>query len=173
MKKFDISLLTIAVVIVGLVILGVNQKPAATEELAATVNGQPITKAEYYKALESRDGIAVVTRLITNALVEQEAKRLNVTVDPAEVDKDIQEYKDKLGEKQFELLLKTQHLANEKELWERQRISLLGKKIIEIKTKETGKKMKSAELVKELREKANIEIYTIHKDEKNDNPVQE
>jgi foldase protein PrsA len=64
--------------------------------IAATVNGQPITRYEIVKELEAQGGKQTLNNLVTEKLIQQEAKKQNVTVDQKEVDNEIKKLDDSL-----------------------------------------------------------------------------
>jgi foldase protein PrsA len=64
--------------------------------IAATVNGQPISRFEVIKRLEKRDGKTALDNVITEILVLQEAKKLNATVTDAEVSAEIAKVRQEL-----------------------------------------------------------------------------
>jgi hypothetical protein len=53
--------------------------------VAATVNGQPVSRFEIIKRVEKKDGKATLDSIITEMLVLQEAKKLNASVSDAEI----------------------------------------------------------------------------------------
>lgn len=57
--------------------------------VAAVVNGQPISRLEVVQEAEKQSGKQVITTLIRNRLIEQEARKQNVTVSEKEVDDEI------------------------------------------------------------------------------------
>lgn len=60
---------------------------------AAIVNGQRISRSEFYRATLDRAGAQVLDELITNRLIDQEAVKNHVKIDPAAIDQRLQEYK--------------------------------------------------------------------------------
>jgi len=60
---------------------------------AAIVNGQRISRSEFYRATLDRAGAQVLDELITNRLIDQEAVKNHVKIDPAAIDRRLQEYK--------------------------------------------------------------------------------
>lgn len=75
--------LLLGALLVVLVFLGMRFKGLL---IAATVNGQPITRLALLQELEREGGKQVLDNLITNSLILQEASREKVTVTQAEVD---------------------------------------------------------------------------------------
>ncbi len=64
--------------------------------IVATVNGQIITRAEFNKQMESQVGKQVLQTIITKALIEQEAKKRNITVSQSEIDDQVKTITDTL-----------------------------------------------------------------------------
>lgn len=64
--------------------------------VAATVNGQPVSRLSVLKELEKEGGKSVLDNLITNSLVLQEAKKEKVTVSQSEIDGQINKITDNL-----------------------------------------------------------------------------
>jgi foldase protein PrsA len=57
--------------------------------VAAVVNGQPISRLSVVHETEKQSGKQALTTLVRNALIEQEAKKQNVTVSDKEIDDEI------------------------------------------------------------------------------------
>jgi hypothetical protein len=64
--------------------------------IAATVNGQPISRFEVIRRLEKKDGKTALDNVITEILVLQEAKKLNATVTDAEVKAEVAKVRDQV-----------------------------------------------------------------------------
>jgi foldase protein PrsA len=64
--------------------------------IAATVNGQPISRFEILKRLEKTDGKTALDNVITEILVVQEAKKLNVLATDAEINTEIAKVEEQL-----------------------------------------------------------------------------
>jgi hypothetical protein len=62
--------------------------------VAAYVNKQPISRLEVIKQLEKQSGKQVLNQLIVQKLIEQEAKKRNITVSDAEVNKELKTLED-------------------------------------------------------------------------------
>ncbi len=71
--------------------------------IAATVNGQVIPKAELLQDLEKQYGAQALDNLITKAVVEQEAKKRNITISNEEIDSEIAEIENRFTEQQQNL----------------------------------------------------------------------
>lgn len=94
---------TILAVLVTLVVAGaggyfIGDRQTVTEpRVVATVNGEKITETELYDAMVDEQGAAVLDRLITIRLVNQEARKNNVTVSDAEVQEELNKLKESVG----------------------------------------------------------------------------
>ena len=70
-----------------------DEKKPLPEGAAAVVNGEVIPLQTVYDALYRQYGQSVLDQMIKARLAEQEARRLNVTVDAKEVEKKVEEWK--------------------------------------------------------------------------------
>lgn len=108
--------------------------------VAATVNGQPISRMAYDTELQKEAGQKSMDALVTKMLVLQEANKENVTVSDKEVNDQINTIKQQLA-KQGETLdqaLKSQNLTTA-DLQEQIKISQLIQKMLAKNTKVTDK----------------------------------
>lgn len=83
--------------------------------VAATVNGQPISRLSVVKESEKQSGKQIINNLVRNNLIEQEAKKQNVTITDQEIDTEIKKVEDNLkksGQK-LEQVLSVQGLTKE------------------------------------------------------------
>lgn len=64
--------------------------------IAATVNGQPVSRVEIIKTLEKTSGKAALDNAITEMLVLQEAKKLNKLPTSADIDKEVESVRTQL-----------------------------------------------------------------------------
>lgn len=64
--------------------------------VVALVNGQPITRLDLIQELEKRGGKQMLSSLITQTLIEQEAKKKNIDVSQKEIDEEIKKVEDNL-----------------------------------------------------------------------------
>lgn len=64
--------------------------------VAATVNGEPVSRVSVVRELEKRGGKQVVDQLIAQALVRQEARKRNISVSQDEVNKEIKQIEERL-----------------------------------------------------------------------------
>ena len=63
----------------------------------AWVDSKPITRMSYYQQLEGKYGEEIKDQLITESLIESEAKRRNVVVGAEEVDAELKKVEDQQG----------------------------------------------------------------------------
>lgn len=70
----------------------------------AIVNGERITKKDFLEKLESQAGMSVLSEMINNTLIAQEAKKAGVEVSQDKLDSEMARIKQNLGE-QFEYTL--------------------------------------------------------------------
>lgn len=70
---------------------------------AAKVNGERITRAEYIKELEKQNGSKVMDTMITRKLIEQEARKNNITVNDKEIDTTLKQIEDNMKKQGQEL----------------------------------------------------------------------
>ncbi|HSW88376.1 MAG TPA: SurA N-terminal domain-containing protein [Candidatus Saccharimonadales bacterium] len=135
-KKPQIVGLIIVVIIIALLYAFRSQF------VAATVNGQPISRAAYNAELQKEAGQKSMDTLVTKMLVIQEANKENVTVSDKEVNDQIDTIKKQLA-KQGETLdqaLKSQGLTTA-DLKEQIKISQLIQKMLAKNVKVTDKEV--------------------------------
>ncbi|MGI5827602.1 MAG: SurA N-terminal domain-containing protein [Patescibacteria group bacterium] len=65
--------------------------------IVATVNGKPITRFEVIKELEKQGGKQVVSGLVADILVRQEAQKQGVTVEDSEISDEIKNIEDQVS----------------------------------------------------------------------------
>lgn len=80
------SYIILAIVII---VLGIFLYVGRGLFVAAVVNGQPISRLSIVKESEKQSGKQALETIIRNTLIEQEARKANVTVSDAEVDAQI------------------------------------------------------------------------------------
>lgn len=101
MKKFDVSILTVSVLLVGLAVIGVSQakepKAESNEAVVAKVGTTTFTQTQVYEAMKAKSGPSVMTQMVLAELIRQEAKAKNVTVTDQELDAMINPIKEKMG----------------------------------------------------------------------------
>lgn len=132
MKKFDLSVLTVSVLILGLAVIGVSQaKEQSTDAAVAKVGNITITQSQLYDALKKKEGAAETTQLVTAELFKLEAAAQGVTVSDEELDKLINPIKEKLKTpEKFQEYLDAKKM-DEKELREKSRLILLRDKMLD------------------------------------------
>jgi len=118
MKKFDLSILTIAVALVGLALLGATQPSVqgaeAESAYAAKVNSVEISQQEFLSTLKRENGEKVLEELIEEVLIKQEAARQKVDATPEEINKELQKLKARLKTpEKYQEFLKHNELTEE------------------------------------------------------------
>lgn len=91
--KIHKSTLIIAIVIV---LLGVVLYFGRGFIVAAVVNGQPISRLEFVQGVERQAGRQVLSGLVRNILVEQEAKKQNIMITEKQINDQIKSVEDNL-----------------------------------------------------------------------------
>lgn len=103
------------ILLVTVVVLGLLLWFFRSLFVAATVNGQPISRLSVVREAEKQSGSQVLSMLVRNTLIEQEAKKQNVTVSEKEVDDQIKKLESNLqkqGQK-LDQALKMQGMTRE------------------------------------------------------------
>lgn len=86
--------------------LGMRLYQVSDTAPVATVNGAKITKQDLYERLVEQGGVSVVSRMIDEMLVEQEAKRNNLSVTDTDINAEIANIKEQVGgEEMFNMTL--------------------------------------------------------------------
>lgn len=134
MKKFDISILTAAVLLTGLAVIGVSQakdSAAAHAGAVATVGNSTIQQTALYEQMKKETGSKVLTDLIAMELCKQEAAAQGIKVTEQEIDAKIKPIKEKLKTpEKFQEYLQERNL-DEKGLRERFGMLLLRDKLFD------------------------------------------
>lgn len=65
--------------------------------VAATIDGQPVSRLAVIQQLEKQSGENALNAIITERLIATEAARSKVTIDPADIDKEIENIKVQVG----------------------------------------------------------------------------
>jgi len=134
MKKFDVSILTVSVLILGLVVLGVSQAKESgdsTGAVVATIGSTNITQNQVYEEMKSNVGKEAMANVITTELIKLEGKAQGVTVTDEDLDKVINPIKEKLKTpEKFQEYLDEKGM-DEKALRERTRLLLQRDRLIE------------------------------------------
>lgn len=99
MKKFDISLLSISILVLALVILGVYQswEEEKKDPAVAKAGNATITEHQLYREMKELYGKQVADELVAQALITQEAKLQNITVSEEEIAEEVNMMKEQLG----------------------------------------------------------------------------
>lgn len=99
--------------------------------IAATVNGEPITRLSLVKQLETMQGQQVLESMIMEKLIFQEANRLNITVEQSEIDTNLQQIEESLKaqNQDLESVLKLQGMSKD-DLIKQLKIQSLVEKIL-------------------------------------------
>ncbi|MBS4210213.1 peptidylprolyl isomerase [Bacillus sp. FJAT-50079] len=137
-KKFLFS--TIILIVVGLaVIFGA----AFTQrEIVANVDGEKITKNELYDVLVEHYGTDTLDTMITDKIVELEAKKEKISISNKEIDDELADYKEAYGgEEAFNSLLE-QSGIDEKQVQDDIKQYITLKKLIEPRINITDEEMK-------------------------------
>lgn len=88
---------TNGIILLGLVILGVLLYVFKGMIVAATVNGQPITRIQLVQELEKQNGKKTLESLVTKNLILQEMQKKNITVSDEEVTAEVKKIQDALS----------------------------------------------------------------------------
>ncbi|CAJ1001281.1 MULTISPECIES: SurA N-terminal domain-containing protein [Bacillales] len=96
MKKFDVSILAAAVLLLALAVVGLSQGESE-DPAVAKVGDVTITESQFSDALRHKYGVRVMDQLIADALITQEAKQQGITIDEAELNKQVEALKESLG----------------------------------------------------------------------------
>jgi foldase protein PrsA len=81
----------------GIILLGALLYLGRGLFVAAVVNGQPISRIEIIKEAEKQSGRQALDTIVRNTLIEQEARKANVTVSNQEIDDEIKKVDDTLS----------------------------------------------------------------------------
>ncbi|WP_141502164.1 peptidylprolyl isomerase [Paenibacillus luteus] len=113
----------------------------ADNESVATVNGTNISKERLYDELITAGGPATLENLITQELIQQEAKASNITVTDADIDSEIELIKKSFGsDEEFNSTLAQYNMTVES-LKKDTKINLTIRKILEPKTDVTDEEV--------------------------------
>lgn len=107
----------------GRVIIYLNSGKPGPDGVAATVNGEQIPLSRVSEIAVNSVGLNVVEKLIDNAMVDDEAKRRNVTISRAQVESSIVELQHKTKSHSIEEILHNGHMTID-ELRDMQRVKL-------------------------------------------------
>jgi parvulin-like peptidyl-prolyl isomerase len=101
--------------------------------VAAVVNRQPITTVELYQSLKAKYGEEILTQIIRDKLIIQEASRRGVRVNQEELDNRIKEVEEQVGGKEQLSQALAQNNLTEENFRTQIRIQLLVEKMLEDK----------------------------------------
>lgn len=87
-KKIRLHKTTVIIAII-IILLGLGLYFGRGMLVAAVVNGQPITRYQFASEAEKASGRQVMTSIIRNTLVEQEAKKKNIVISEKDIDKQV------------------------------------------------------------------------------------
>lgn len=112
--------------------------------VAAVVNGQPISRVEVVQESEKQTGKQALDSLVRNALIEQEARKQNVTVSDQEVDAEVKKVEGSLSKQgqKLDQVLEMQGMTRE-DLRKLMRLNKLLEKIVGKDVKVTDKDIDS------------------------------
>lgn len=110
--------------------------------LAATVNGQPITRFDVIKELEKQEGKQTLDNLIIKTLVIQDAEKNNITVSQDEINAELKKIEDSLKAQQttMDVWLASQGMSRE-DLNQAIKLQLSVQKLVENKVKITDEEV--------------------------------
>ncbi|QRG67102.1 SurA N-terminal domain-containing protein [Brevibacillus choshinensis] len=132
MKKFDVSILSASILLVGLVVLGVYQ--AGQKDLDPTLvkaGDTSITQYQLYDEMKNLYGKQMVNELVAQSLIKQEAKLQNISVTKEDLDKEVNAMKQQIGSDQaFHDYLSSMGM-NEQKLREKMEVLLTRDKLLD------------------------------------------
>lgn len=132
-----------AVLAIALIVVLLLPSFGSSNATVATVNGEKISKDKLYDALVAAGGPATLDNLITEQLIQQEAKAQSITVSDADVDAEITTIKENFGsDEEFNSVLAQYNMTLDS-LKKDTRINLTIRKILEPKTKVTDEDVKA------------------------------
>lgn len=82
-----IAVLILAIIVMAIALI--QDSPQQLDQVATTVNGEPITREELFEAMYAQSGQEVLDQLITRQLIAQEAAREGLAVSDEELDGEI------------------------------------------------------------------------------------
>jgi hypothetical protein len=123
--------LLVLLILVFFVIIDFGVQYLNNDYSAAVVNGKRITEREYFYRLDQAYGSAIVSQLIDEALVRQEAEKEGVIATEEEIDEQLADITEQVGgEEQLNLSLETYNLTME-DLRRQIELDVLTRKMIE------------------------------------------
>ncbi len=133
LNKWFISFLALCGIIVGVVFIQDSVKSKETSvavgssKVAAYVNGESIQKEQLFNELYKLEGERVLEGLISQKLVEQEAKKSNIQATEEEINQELDKIKSELGESYNDALTESQ--ITEQELKDNIALNVVQKKM--------------------------------------------
>ena len=85
----QLLLAVIAVLVVAVIVLGIIMMQQQQDQVAATVNGEPVRKEELFEAMYIQGGSEVLDQLITRHLILQEGEKAGIIISEEELDEEI------------------------------------------------------------------------------------
>lgn len=130
-SKVTRTSLLVLLILIFFVIIDFGVQYLNNDYSAAVVNGERITEREYYYRLDQAYGNAIISQLIDETLIRQEAEEEGVTVSEEEIQADLDDITEQVGgEEQLNLSLETYNLTMD-DLKRQIEIDILSKKILE------------------------------------------
>ncbi|MBZ2174414.1 peptidylprolyl isomerase [Schnuerera sp. xch1] len=146
LSKKRIVALVIAVVLIAttIITIAVNQKQnGSNNSVVASVGGEQITKDDLYDLLVKQYGQQGVNTLVTNKIIELEAKKQKIVIKDEEIQKETDTMIESLGGKEsFDMALEYSGLTLE-DLQDNIKTELYRKKLLEPEIKITEEEMKN------------------------------
>ncbi|GEB32439.1 MULTISPECIES: SurA N-terminal domain-containing protein [Brevibacillus] len=132
MKKFDVSILSVAILLTGLAVLGVYQAGEAKKDPVLVKAGDTsITQYQLYDEMKSTYGKQMIHEMVAQSLISQEAKAQKIQVTKEEMDKEIASMKQQVGsEEAFQSYLQGMGL-DEKKLREKMSVLMTRDKLLD------------------------------------------
>ncbi|MET3292564.1 hypothetical protein EDM56_18715 [Brevibacillus fluminis] len=159
MKKFDLTILTISVLVLALVILGVTTSGGGhSAATVATVNGEKVTEQQLYDAMKQKYGDKTLSALTSSILIEQEAKKTGTVVDEKQVQDELKQLKAKLGSEDAYKTYLERRSYTEESLTTKLKELLLVQKLTAAYNKQHNSKLTPNDYVDELNKNAQIVI---------------
>jgi len=135
MKKFDVTILTVSVLILGLVGIGFTQAKGAPTDFTGSIVGKVgnlnITQNQVYEEMKGNVGKDAMTNVVATELFKLESKAQGITVSEKELDDVINEVKEKTKTpEKFQAYLEDRGL-DEQGLRDKTKLIMLRDKLVE------------------------------------------
>lgn len=158
MKKFDLTILTLGILLLALVIMGAFTATGTHDSTVATVNGTTVTQQQLYETLKEKYGEKVLASMTTDILIDQQAKSTGITVSDQDVQAELSKLKEKIGtDDAFKMYLNRRNLTVES-LTAKLKQLMIVQKLNEQYNKQHGTKLDPNGYVAEIRKEAKIDI---------------